>query len=142
MALLLLSGCGTKKIAGDGTGQTIEMKPDRKGIATLGKSQVSTNKTMLSNVEIAGNKLIVTVSYSGGCKEHQFDLVGDEAISKSLPPQRSIRIVHTGEPDLCKAMLIKTLEFDISNLAYKKEKGSEIMLNLEGWDTPLKYVYP
>jgi hypothetical protein len=141
ISMLLLLACGTKKIAGDGTGQTIEMKTEKRLTATIGKSEMSTNQTTITNASISGNKLMLSISYSGGCKEHSFSLVGDEAISKSLPPQRAVRLIHSGEKDLCKAMILKDLEFDIKNLAYKQEKGSEIILNIEGWKEPLKYTF-
>lgn len=141
MSLLLLLGCGTKKISGDGTGQTIEMKTEKKLSASIGKAPMNSNPFKITDAEIRGNKLIVGVSYSGGCKEHLFELVGEEAISKSLPPQRTIRIIHSGEQDLCKAMIMRKLEFDIKNLAYQQKAGSEIILKLEGWDQQLKYTF-
>lgn len=139
--LALMSCCGTKKIAGDGTGQTIEMKTEKRLAASVGKIQMGGHATTIRNAKIDGNKLILDISYSGGCQEHHFDLIGNEAISKSLPPIRTIHLVHTGEQDLCKAMIMKTLEFDIRGLAYQQEKGSEIVLKLEGWDGELRYVY-
>lgn len=141
MSILLLFSCGTKKISGDGAGQTIEMKTEKKLVATIGKSAMNNNPFRITNAVIEGNKLIVDVSYSGGCEEHFFELVGDEAISKSLPPQRTIRLVHTGKQDLCKAMIMRTLEFDIKNLAYQQKAGSEIILKLEGWDQQLMYTF-
>jgi hypothetical protein len=138
--IVLLLGCGTKKIHGDGAGQIIQMKAD-KGTATLGKAPMDTQPVKITGATIDGNTLVVSVSYSGGCQEHQFDLVGSEAISKSLPPQRSVRLVHSGERDLCKALILRTLKFDIKELAYEQEAGSTIILHLEGWDTDLKYIY-
>jgi hypothetical protein len=139
--LALMSCCGTKKIAGDGTGQTLEMRTEKRLSASIGKVPAEGHATTIRDAKIDGNKLILDVSYGGGCQEHHFDLVGNEAISKSLPPIRSIHLVHTGEKDMCKALIMKTLEFDISGLAYKQEKGSEIILKLEGWDGELRYVY-
>ncbi|HLP56423.1 MAG TPA: hypothetical protein VK151_15410 [Fluviicola sp.] len=141
MTVLMLFACGTKKISGDGTGQTIKMKTEKELKASIGKSEMNSNATKITGVSINGNKMTLSISYYGGCKDHLFDLVGDQAISKSLPPQRTVRLVHTGEPDHCKAMLMKDLVFDISELAYKQEKGSEIILNIEGWKDPVKYTF-
>lgn len=141
VGILLAAGCGTKKISGNGAGQTIEMKAAKKGMATIGKTPMDNHPVNITAAAIKGNTLTIDVSYSGGCQEHRFDLVGNEAIAKSLPPQRSIRLVHTGEPDACEALVRQTLSFDISNLAYKQEAGSEIILRLEGWDTDLRYIY-
>ena len=141
LTLLAAFACGTKKITGDGSGQTIEQKPDKNLTAVIGKAEMSTHKTTITHAEIKGNKLLISVSYSGGCKEHTFKLVGSESIAKSMPPIRSVQLVHTCEEDLCKAMIMKDLEFDIRNLAYKQEAGSEIFLKLDGWDEQLKYTF-
>jgi len=142
LSILLFAGCGTKKISGDGTGQTIEMKAAKNLKATTGKVPVSTSPVTITSARIEGNTMIIGVSYPGGCGEHDFSLIGSESIAKSLPPIRSVNLVHTTEtPDNCKAMIMKTLEFDISDLAYKQEKGSEIILTLDGWDGKLGYIY-
>ncbi len=90
LAVGLFFSCGTKKIAGDGTGQS---------------------------------------------------LVGSEMISKSLPPIRAVKLIHNAREDKCKALIMKTLTFDISNLAYKQEVGSEIFLKLDGVADNLKYTF-
>lgn len=141
-SLVVLSACSTKKINGNGSGQKIEMKEAKNLRATLGQIPNSTAVHTVKAARIKGNKMILQLSYSGGCSEHIFQLIGSENIAKSLPPVRSLTLVHTTEaPDQCEALISKTLEFDISSLAYKKEKGSEILLALDGWDGKLSYVY-
>lgn len=145
IGLIALAACGTARIKGDGAGQTIETKKVMKGEpAVLGYSKIqmdSLQPLTINSASIEGNILNVTVQYSGGCEKHSFRLEGSEAISKSLPPIRSIRIVHTGKKDNCKALVIKNLQFDLSELAYKKEEGNEIYFNLEGYTEKLKYAY-
>jgi hypothetical protein len=62
-------------------------------------------------------------------------------ISKSLPPIRSIKLIHSSENESCKQLMSETLFFDISNFAYKKEMGSVIKLNLEGWKEQIVYTF-
>jgi hypothetical protein len=83
----------------------------------------------------------MSISYTGGCATHTFDLVGSEMISKSLPPIRSINLIHNANDEACKREMFDTLYFDITNLAYKKELGSVIKLNLAGWKEQLIYTY-
>ncbi len=109
-------------------------------VAQIGKPAIS-DPFVIEHAEISGNTLIVRVSYSGGCENHQFDLVGSPNISKSLPPIRSIELVHNSNGDACKKKIEETLRFTISNLAYKQESGSVIKLNLNGWKEQLIYTF-
>lgn len=136
----LFFSCATKKIAGDGSGQTLKTKP-MSAIAIFGDFPEKNDQTNIQSAKIKGNNLILEVSYGGGCEEHDFSLVGSQMISKSLPPIRAIKLVHDAHEDKCKAIIMKTLTFDISNLAYKQEKGSEIMLKIDGVKENLKYTF-
>jgi hypothetical protein len=109
-------------------------------VAQIGKPTVS-DPFVIEHAEISGNTLVMRVSYSGGCENHQFDLVGNPNIAKSLPPIRSIELVHKSNGDACKAKMEETLRFNITNLAYKQEAGSVIKLNLGGWKEQLIYTY-
>lgn len=109
-------------------------------VAQIGKPAVSESCT-IQEASINGNVLRVTVSYSGGCENHQFELVGSPNISKSLPPIRSIELVHKSNGDACKKKIEETLRFNLANLAYKQESGSVIKLNLNGWKEQLIYTF-
>jgi hypothetical protein len=88
-------------------------------------------------VSIEGNTMILDVEYSGGCEEHVFKLYGSEMIQKSLPPQRGIMLWHDNKGDSCRSIVNEQLKFDISAFAYE---GGEIILNLDGWATPISYT--
>ena len=53
-------------------------------------------------------------------------------ISKSLPPIRNVKLVHTTE-DLCREFIERDLIIDITPFAYSQKPGSEIKLNIEGY---------
>ena len=95
----------------------------------------------IAAVRVEENTLFVEVSYGGGCKKHRFECIGATSISKSLPPIRSVQITHFGDNDMCKALVYETIEIDISALAYQQKKGSEIILNLTGWEEPIHYTF-
>jgi len=85
------------------------------------------------------NKLHLTVEYGGGCKDHEFRILGSKAILKSMPAQRPIMIVHNSNEDHCRSIVREEFLVDISEFAYTKENGSEIILLLDG--QRLSYVY-
>lgn len=68
-------------------------------------------------VESAGikdDKLIVHVSYSGGCARHDFRLTWDGTLAESAPPQALLSLSHNANGDLCKAYLRERVVFDLS----------------------------
>ncbi len=93
------------------------------------------------DAKIIGNYLHLNISYSGGCEKHSFKINGDLQLSKSLPPIRSVNLIHYGNNDACKKLIIENLVIDISDLAYKKEDGSEIYLSINGWTEKIHYVF-
>ena len=111
----------------------------------IGKVEMHSDSSDVIKIEdakIVGNKLEIKVSYGGGCENHSFELIGSPNISKSLPPIRSIQLIHRANKDACKALIIKEMAFDISAFTYKKESGNTIYLQLGGWDEKLLYTYP
>lgn len=113
-----------------------------KTIGTLSNDTTLSDPFEIQEATITGNKLLLKISYAGGCQEHSFQLVGAPQISKSLPPIRSIRLIHDGNQDACKAKIIKDIEIDISELCYKNETNSSIYLQLQGWKENLLYTKP
>jgi hypothetical protein len=85
------------------------------------------------------NKLHLTVEYSGGCKQHEFKILGSKAILKSFPAQRPIMITHNANSDECRQIVREEILVDISDFAYTKENGSEIILLIDG--QRLSYIY-
>jgi hypothetical protein len=72
----------------------------------------------IDSISIAGDILSVFVNYSGGCKEHSFDLYSNKMYGKSLPPQLSLCLKHAGADDACRELIMKELKFNVSNLKY------------------------
>ncbi len=72
----------------------------------------------VDSIKIDNDVLSVFVNYSGGCKEHSFDLYSNGMYAKSLPPQLSLCLKHTNNGDACRKLIMKELKFNISNLKY------------------------
>ncbi|MES2799956.1 MAG: hypothetical protein V4638_08065 [Bacteroidota bacterium] len=138
--ILTLFGCKTKKNAeirstGDGS----------KLVATIGSAkefnELDSAPFEVQSAKIVDNSLFLTIQFSGGCQEHDFQLIGSPAISKSLPPIRSMQLYHNSNNDACRGVLTKELEFDISALAYKQEDSSVIYLTMDGIEDRLTYTF-
>ena len=95
----------------------------------------------IQSAKIIKNTLFLVVTYSGGCAEHKFSFIGSPMIMKSLPPKRSVKLIHDKNNDSCRSIVTKTIEIDLKNIAYDQTPGSEIVFMLEGWDDQLKYTF-
>lgn len=119
-------------------------KPQRpyqvKGILGDVSSKKSDEFEILS-ARLNGDKLSVHIKYTGGCAHHKFECIGSRSISKSLPPQRSIKIIHDNDNDSCESLVMQTLEIDLRAFALSEEKNGTITLNLEGMKGQLNYSY-
>ena len=143
---VLLSCAGTKEITFSEevvvTSET-DSNPDwvvKQKKAKIGKFMES-DYVDIESVILKDNTLFIAVSYSGGCEEHDFELIGNPLIMKSLPPKRTIQLYHNANGDSCRSLLNEILEIDITDLAYDQTEGSEIILVLEGWAEEINYIF-
>ena len=137
LAILLISCANTKNIF-------IKKEKKEKNIckkAELGIYPSQSDKFDILDVKISGNIMTLKIGYSGGCKNHEFSIIGSQMISKSLPPIRNIQLIHNSNDDSCENYVTQNLDIDISNLAYKKVNGSDIILKLNGWKERIVYTY-
>lgn len=72
----------------------------------------------VDSMRVNNDTLSVFVNYSGGCKEHSFDLYSNGMFAKSLPPQLSLCLKHTSNEDACRKLIIQELKFNVNNLKY------------------------
>ena len=134
---IFLIGCGIKKDTED----NFSNKNDEIITAKIGKVNQYSDTFNINSVEINGNYLLLEISYKGGCKKHDFEFSGSSTISKSMPPIRAVQLIHLANQENCEKEILKMLKVDISELAYKKEKGSKIFFTLIGWEKRLEYVF-
>ncbi len=90
----------------------------------------------IEEAETVQDTLQLTVSYAGGCEEHQFGLVAYSYFLDSFPVQAQVLLTHDAYGDACEALLTETLVFDLSPLKeeyqrlYPDETGGSIVLRL------------
>ena len=116
--------------------------------AFIGQNQTVDMETELfqvQSIKIIGNRLYVMVKAHPMLTVEDFDLTGSPNISKSLPPIRVIRLdlkkISIKKEENIASMVEQKLIFDISDLAYKQEAGSEIYLQFEGAKERILYTY-
>lgn len=108
--------------------------------AEIGDMTQESKNVQILKSKIDGNNLILKIGYSGGCTTHEFQFIGSAMISKSLPPIRTVRLVHHTD-DTCREYIERQLVVDLKELAYKKEAGSQIKLNIGANEGQLLYTY-
>jgi len=134
----LLFACANSRKANN----NIEETKQEPIAAQLGDVTADSDPLTIKSASIDGNIITIDVEFSGGCEEHWVDLVGSFAVMKSLPPKRSIKLMHTANGDACRKVINETLVFDISALASSQTPGSVITLILDGFKGELTYTYP
>ena len=144
--LFAFANCASKKnsLIVDPKIPVIEKKANKKlrlEDAQLDSFPMQSDLITILSVSINDNTIEIEVGYSGGCEKHFFSLKGSQFISKSLPPIRRIKLIHNSNNDQCKKYIIQKLEIDITELAYKKVSGSQIILKLDGWKNKIIYTF-
>jgi len=91
-----------------------------------------TDKYALNSATITDDILNISVSYSGGCEDHQFTLVASNAFLESFPVQLHTAIAHNANGDTCEAYPTENYRFDLTpiktmyQVAYRQEAGTII----------------
>ena len=110
--------------------------------ATIGRNgDNASSSVQIIKSKLTGNKLSLKIGYSGGCTKHEFQVIGNPMISKSLPPIRSVELIHIANGDTCREYIERELIIDLSQLAYRKEAGSKIKLQFSGLEESIMYTY-
>jgi hypothetical protein len=90
----------------------------------------------LAEATVAGNELELTVRYSGGCKDHHFQVYMSPAtFFESQPVQANIYIRHYANDDPCRAYITERLIVNIAEIKklYAQSYGphGEVVLNIK-----------
>ena len=101
----------------------------------------------LNSATITDDTLNISVSYSGGCEDHQFTLVASDIFLESFPVQLSASIVHNANDDACEAYPTENYRFDLTPIktmyqeAYRQEAGTIILRLKDAPDGALVYEF-
>ena len=154
LALVIFASCKTVDNVKSENGKTNNEQTNSEGVIVERKYEPIEIKAEIGRIEreqttsvqiiksrIEGNTLFLKIGYSGGCEKHNFKVIGNPMISKSLPPIRNIELVHLNSGDTCREYIEQQLIIDISDLAYEKENGSIIKLQFSGIEEMLMFTY-
>lgn len=100
----------------------------------------------LNSASITEDSLEISVSYSGGCKEHKFTLISSGEFLESFPVQLQVSVVHDGMGDSCEAYPTEDYHFDLTAIktmyqeAYRVDTGT-IVLRLKDYPQELNYTF-
>ena len=68
----------------------------------------------LNSAVIIDDTLRISVSYGGGCEEHEFTLIASNTFIESSPVQLNIAIVHNANLDPCEMWVSEDYFFDLT----------------------------
>lgn len=90
------------------------------------------------NAVVKDDFLNITLQYGGGCGNIYYDLVSTDEYLATEPVQKKLRLAFKDD-DNCEAGMEVTLSFNIKEIQRPQE--NTIILNLQGWEKPLAYIY-
>jgi hypothetical protein len=70
----------------------------------------------ISAATVRSDSLELSVQFGGGCRDHEFGLITNGVFAESYPVQTWVRLAHDANNDMCRALLSRTLRFDLSPL--------------------------
>ena len=96
---------------------------------TRGTVRWGQDSYQLAAAAVQDDTLAVTLSYGGGCREHEFTLVLSNAFKMTDPVRLAATLAHDADGDPCEAWLTTDVVFDLAPLKRMTRDG--------GNDTPV-----
>ncbi len=120
----------------------------RSGTVFIGKAddKFGNDDFEINSTSITEDILEISVSYSGGCKEHKFTLITSEEFRESDPVQLAVSLAHNAMGDTCEAYPTEEYQFDLTPIktryqeAYQVDTGT-IVLQLKDYPQALNYTF-
>ncbi len=95
------------------------------------------DSVLINDVSIIGKKIVINVSYGGGCKDHLFRLIASDSWLESYPVQTPVLFSHESNDDMCEAFFTELFSFNLNPLKERyqelyRETSATIHLRIEG----------
>lgn len=115
-------------------------------VANVNDARWPQDAVMIESAVVLGDTLRLTVRYGGGCRPHRVALLIGNAFMESHPVQVRARLAHDASGDMCKALLTRTQDFDLTPLKrrYRASYGAAagvVVLNLAGHSGSVRYAF-
>ena len=92
---------------------------------------------IIQSAEIKDSVLTINLSYTGGCKDHNFELMFNGMYMKSLPRKASLYLKHKSNGDICKKLILLELKYNLSSILGEAKQAANF--NLYSYPDVLKY---
>lgn len=95
----------------------------------------------LNEASITEDTLHLSLSFSGGCATHRFDLLVLEGIMESAPPRAHAVLAHDDKDDACDAYLTETITFDLTPIKTVLASENALILLLKVGERTEEVLY-
>ena len=115
-------------------------------VANVNDSAWPRDALTIDSAAVIADTLRLYVRYGGGCRPHRVALLLGNAFMESYPVQVHARLAHDAAGDMCKALVARTLDFDLTPLKrrYKASYGAGagvVILNVAGYSGSVRYAF-
>lgn len=119
----------------------LQIPADAKAVEFIKKAEMAKKGAPLSikYAEQNGDYAVFSVSYSGGCEEHVFNLVSTGAFATTYPPEVEVLLAHNNNGDMCRSVVDEKLFFDLTPLRY--DGTNQVRLIVKNTNKTLDYNY-
>lgn len=93
----------------------------------------------IKSAQQIGEFIVLDVSYSGGCEDHEFKLESTGRFTSTYPPEIEVALKHNSNNDRCRGIIDKKLWFDLQPLKYSGT--NRILLIITNTEMVLEYNY-
>jgi hypothetical protein len=80
------------------------------------RSSLTSDPFDLKGITQKGDSVEITVAYSGGCKQHSFEVIWNGAVAENNPPEINLFIKHHANGDVCEGYITEKLIISLTNL--------------------------
>lgn len=70
----------------------------------------------IKNAVRENDLIIIDLSYSGGCKQHSFEIIWDGIVYTDDPCHMNLLLIHNDNNDSCEALINETIIVDLKEL--------------------------
>lgn len=119
----------------------LQIPDDTKPVKIVEKSKyyTKTDPVFIKHVEQNGDFAIFSISYSGGCAEHSFDLISTGQFTPTYPPEVEIFLKHNNNGDGCRKTIDTKLYYDLKPL--KNDATTQVLLVIKNTNKTLEFNY-
>lgn len=71
---------------------------------------------IINKVNRVGDLIEVNLSYSGGCKQHEFEIIWDGIVYTDDPCHMNLLLIHNSNNDNCEALITETISINLKEL--------------------------